>query len=199
MHLKVIMGSIRVLCDNRSVYDNTAFSDSWGGFSITKSEFNNITHKYGYDNRDGLWGPDNENNTFSSNHFFDNTDGIHIYDSFRNNITNNMFEGNSRGVYLGDGTAFNLVYNNTFDNSNNAEDDGIINYWDNGTIGNVWSDYTGSGSVPYLISGSAGSQDNFPICPPDTTLPEIIISEPTLSQYYYEISPAFDITVTDND
>ncbi len=49
-------------------------------------------------------------------------------------------------------------------------DNGTNIYWDNGSIGNVWSDYTGRdkndngiGDTRYNITGSANSQDRFPI------------------------------------
>ncbi len=75
------------------------------------------------------------------------------------------------GTYLGDSTNNNLVYTNEFaKNGKNAVDDGINNYWDDGTLGNYWDDYNGKdenddgiGDTPYPISGGAGSVDRFPI------------------------------------
>jgi hypothetical protein len=46
-------------------------------------------------------------------------------------------------------------------NGLNARDDGLTNYWDQGSgNGNAWSDYSGTGV--YVIQGTAGSVDNFP-------------------------------------
>jgi hypothetical protein len=46
-------------------------------------------------------------------------------------------------------------------NGLNARDDGLTNYWDQGSgNGNAWSDYSGTGA--YVIQGTAGSVDNFP-------------------------------------
>lgn len=72
----------------------------------------------------------------------------------------------------------NTVYKNCFiNNSVNALDDGTNNKWDNGSIGNYWDDYAsnggfdrngdGIGDVPYNITGSAGSKDEYPLmrCP----------------------------------
>jgi len=86
--------------------------------------------------------------------------------------------GGGYGLYIVAGydtSHGNSIYLNCFINNNeNAFDDGSNNRWDNGTMGNYWSNYNGSdpdgngiGNIPYMISGSAGSQDNFPLmkCP----------------------------------
>jgi hypothetical protein len=70
-----------------------------------------------------------------------------------------------------------LLYLNRFGYNGryNAEDDGYPNYWDNGTHGNYWADYDGSGQ--YTIPGRVGSTDNHPFfwdyAPPDTRVPYI--------------------------
>ncbi len=46
-------------------------------------------------------------------------------------------------------------------NGLNAQDNGSLNYWDQGSgNGNAWSDYSGTGV--YTIQGTAGSVDHFP-------------------------------------
>lgn len=63
----------------------------------------------------------------------------------------------------------------------NAEDNGNLNVWDNGVIGNFWHDYVGTdgngngiGDTPYNVSGSSNSKDNFPLM---EWLFELIISK----------------------
>ncbi|MHA1522534.1 MAG: NosD domain-containing protein [Promethearchaeota archaeon] len=78
---------------------------------------------------------------------------------------------NGTGVYLDSDSGVNVIYNNDFiDNILHAEDNGTLNEWFLGTVGNYWDNYTGTdgdgndiGDQPYNISGSAGSQDDYPI------------------------------------
>ncbi len=64
----------------------------------------------------------------------------------------------------------NRVYNNQFTNNNiSAQDNGTNNQW-NLDVGNYWDDYGGAdlddngiGDTPYIVPGSAGSKDYFPI------------------------------------
>ncbi len=99
--------------------------------------------------------------------------GIYLYRSSKNNITESMFTNNNKiGVYLSYICEDNQIYANVFINNtlNNAEDYGSNNKWNNATIGNYWDDYTGCdnnndgiGESAYIIPGTAGSQDDFPI------------------------------------
>jgi parallel beta-helix repeat protein len=125
-----------------------------------------------------LWGGDTGNNTLSNNitrnFISNNNDGITFKDESSYNIIegNRIFNNSGTGFWIHAGCHDNLIFNNTFiDNIYaNAYDDGTSNQWDNGTIGNYWSDYPGVdanddgiGDTPYDIPGTASSQDNFPI------------------------------------
>jgi parallel beta-helix repeat protein len=130
-------------------------------------------------------------NLISENSITDNTFGIYSYanwdyESEHNTISNNLIQDNSDiGVLLNDYVNLNYVFLNCFiDNGLNANDQGSNNQWDNGVKGNYWSDYTGSdsnndgiGDTPYVITGSAGSQDNFPLmeCPLSSGFPIFLI------------------------
>ena len=83
-----------------------------------------------------------------------------------NSITNNVIKDNSLGVFIVAvlyDTKYNVIYHNDFINNTRQTDFAIelkdaTNYWDNGSVGNYWSDYTGEdanmdgiGDTPYII------------------------------------------------
>ena len=98
--------------------------------------------------------------------------GIYLNDDCNfNNITENIIYENDYGIEISSGGNNNLLfYNYIFNNTiNNADDDGQ-NYWDNGTIGNYWGDYSGIdanydgiGDTLYDVPGGGGNKDNKPI------------------------------------
>jgi parallel beta-helix repeat protein len=110
-----------------------------------------------------------ENNTITNNWC-----GIEFIDSsYNNTIINNTISNGSYGIYISQGCYYNLIYINRFlNNSQNAVDDSIENYWNSTTIqtykykekeysnytGNYWDDYSGIdsnedgiGDEPYPI------------------------------------------------
>ncbi len=115
------------------------------------------------------------NNTFSNNSIANNLGaGIEAFSSSRNNtfIANNITNNIGVGVILNTGCNGNLLYLNRFasNGAGNARDDAVFNHWDNGSIGNYWQNYTGIdddddgiGDAKWLIPGSAGTYDEFPL------------------------------------
>jgi len=83
-----------------------------------------------------------------------------------------------------------LIHTNSFINNNGNskqafDDKGKVNNWNNGTLGNYWSDWTspdknqdGIVDIPYNISGSTGSKDYHPL----TTKIDIEIDQPQPNQ-----------------
>lgn len=94
------------------------------------------------------------------------------------NLSNNSFvtKNNITDVLKSKGCRFNTIYSNNFLGQNYFIDSSEENSWDNGSIGNYWSDYkikypaaseigdTGIGNIPYVIN--AGNVDNFPAIAP---------------------------------
>ena len=90
------------------------------------------------------------------------TDGIYMDFTSGVVVIDNRIYGNvGYGLYVGSYALLSEIYNNMigFNEQRNAIDNGYFNEWDNGAgTGNVWSDYSGTGT--YLISGMG--VDNYP-------------------------------------
>ena len=123
-------------------------------------------------------------------HVFENkingsTVGINLTNSHNNTVSRNNLTLNTLGLDLTSGAASNKIYDNFFNNTANAQDDGSTNTWNltynctagnganNGSIinrncsgGNFWSDYlgkdSGGGSYPYNVSDNGIGDTNIP-------------------------------------
>ena len=166
--------------NNNMLSRNTANNNSWGldlGFSNNTIILEN---KAG-NNNVGIYLCSCSNNTLMGNR-----------------IRNNKYDGISIGGVIH--STYNLFFNNSFiNNSIHAYDGGINNYWDNGTMGNYWDDYNGEdsnndgiGDTPYNISGSANSQDNYPIW---WDFIDISINTPNQNDFFGTIAPNFIISI----
>ncbi len=164
--------------DNNNVSRNTACNNGGYGtglYGIELSGNNNILslNNITGNSRMGMYLGDFNNNTISGNNVNSNGEvGIELFYGNNNTISGNTIFNNTAGILIHAGGHDNLIFNNTFINNldANAEDNGNNNQWDNGTIGNYWSDYPGVdanddgiGDTSYDITGTASSQDNFPI------------------------------------
>ena len=122
--------------DNNNIVNNTANSNGKVGIYLYESNNNNV-----------------ENNTANS----DTIIGIRLYTSNDNNVTSNTVSNNHRGISLESSSNDNIIYNNYFENANNAWDDGSNDWNISKTLGtniiggdylggNYWSDYAGEDS-----------------------------------------------------
>ena len=155
------------------------------GSSNTRISDNSILANHG----DGVWLNYTNGNIIYGNNISNNTSnylpaGILIDSGLNNLITDNTFDGDLFGIHInglseavivgnnftncersarGDNASGSIFYLNNFNNIHpNVFDDGS-NSWDNGTVGNYWSNYTqeypgakevdssGTGDVPYVI------------------------------------------------
>ncbi|TXT54316.1 MAG: conserved exported protein of unknown function [Candidatus Thorarchaeota archaeon] len=111
--------------------------------------------------------------------------GVSTLQSHNITVTDCKIYGNLRnGINLDEGTSGTLIFNNsigwnggiiTIYPLSNAHDDGIWNRWDNGSMGNRWSNLATPSE--YEIEGNAGSEDHFPSALIDLEAPILSGSE----------------------
>jgi parallel beta-helix repeat protein len=143
-------------------------------------------------------------NIISQNNLVDNLDGIYLYGTENNLIVGNNIKGSnfvtdSRGIFFGKASN-NTVYHNNFINNigGQAVDSGSVNVWDDGYLGNYWSDYhtkypsaaeignSKIGDTAYVIDSK--NQDRYPLMEPFiATPPQITLLSP-VNQVYNESS-----------
>lgn len=168
---------------NNTLESNNATGSSSAGFILLSSNFNVLTNNNAQNNDDGfVLGPESFNNVLSWNVAQDNSeDGFGLFSSSENTLrdnkalrnsfagfvlssldtlqssknilTSNRMENNGRGIEIRD-SSDNLIYNNLFNNTVNAVDNGTNSWNITKTLGtnaiggpflagNFWSDYTG--------------------------------------------------------
>ncbi|WP_455391961.1 NosD domain-containing protein, partial [[Eubacterium] cellulosolvens] len=152
------------------IINNTITSNVWHGLYLESSNKNSIIYNtFSRNNKNGILldlSPENSisynvinlnaengiyqyfssNNTVLNNTVSHNNDGLRFEYSNDNEIIRNSISWNKNsGIYLGPESKRNRIYhNNFFDNSNQATDYGINDwYLDYPNGGNYWSDYLG--------------------------------------------------------
>jgi parallel beta-helix repeat protein len=145
-------------------------------------------------------------NIISQNNLVDNLDGIYLYGTENNLIVGNNIKGSnfvtdSRGIFFGKASN-NTVYHNDFINNigGQAVDSDSVNVWDDGYLGNYWSDYhtkypnaveiddSGTYNIPYSVD--AQNVDRHPLTQPFNSEfytpkvpPKIVILSPVNQQF----------------
>ena len=143
--------------NNNTVINNTVNSNNGVGISLGESNGNRIIDNIANENSAGIELEGSSNHNIVTNNAANKNDhsGIQLFqESCNNTVTGNTANENSdHGISL-ENSSNNLIYNNYFNNANNAYDDGN-NIWNiaktAGTNivggpylgGNYWSDYVG--------------------------------------------------------
>lgn len=230
-------GIFLMFSNDSKIYQNSIkelYMGIMSGYNIGNMILNNnVTNSLG-----GIVTAYTLNNTMKNNYLFNNTYGIilqetnetiikenqaieneffgiflwgYITGCHDNTITQNqIYDNDLFGVALNSQTSHNVIFLNEFvGNGVNAQDNGTLNEWDNGAIGNSWHDYVGFdlnddgiGDSPYLIDGIAGSMDNYPIFddgPNDVSSPIITINDPSNGDVFSTSPPEYDIDITEDN
>jgi len=190
--------------NNNTISGNTIYNNGVGIY-LSYTNNSSVSGNTIYNNDYGIALSGANDNTISGNNAtYNQWFGILLQLSNYSTIIHNTINNNS---YYGIGliTSVNsLIFNNSFiGNTINALDNGTNNQWDNGFIGNFWDDYggvdandDGIGDTPYLILGSANSQDNFPIWDDgESIVPIIIIYSPVQNEQFKITPPNFNISI----
>ncbi|GAI49365.1 unnamed protein product, partial [marine sediment metagenome] len=178
----------------------------YSGIILLESHFTILSVNTVEDNPEyGIWVWASSLNEFLGNIVRNNTfNGFNIEDSFENIFSENRVTDNNIGINVDSLSIENLFYENYFiGNGVHANDYGTNNDWNSVSIGNFWDDYAGVdanddgiGDTPYIIPGSAGSQDNFPIWEDgDDLAPVITIISPLLDDVFGLDAPDYQITI----
>jgi len=154
-----------------NVFKIVASNVTISGFSIT-------------DSKCGIYLNGTQNCIINNNIISGNNIGICLSKSENNTLSNNIVSSNADcGIKLFTSSG-NTIYNNLFNNTNNARDD-KLNTW-NRTSGNCWSNYTGQdvdadgiGDTEYAVNRLTKSMDYRPLMnfiPELPVMPEAIFT-----------------------
>jgi parallel beta-helix repeat protein len=162
---------------NNEVLNNTVTQNDWYGISLTESSNKNLiamnnassNHEAGIhldssrqnlirnntalDNAKGIYlSYDSNDNTLEGNYVSKNDKGLNLANHSSNNtLVGNTAKENKYGIYLTFSSGWDLIYgNHLINNDCNAYDLGQNNRWDNGSVGNYYSDL---GRIFYVPGG----------------------------------------------
>ena len=173
---------------NNTIAGNTVTNseglDYSSGITLYSSNYNNITENNITQNHySGIKLETSRYNFIGFNNLTYNAHGINLQEySSKNTIYgNNVAHNHNSAMYVQDSSDNLLFENNFFANNHQIGGWDSKNVWDNGTIGNYWSDYNGTdenndgiGDSPYSftinirwpIAINITNYDNFPLMEP---------------------------------
>ncbi len=212
VNMQNIEGS-NLTIDNNNIFWNYNYGIQIGSLSSANRLYNSaITNNDIIENRImGLYINSMNNSLISYNNISNNNLSGTNYglllngNNGYNNYTHNYIANNGEYgilVFNSGGNFGNKFYNNTMINNNiNAESRRANNYWDNGSMGNYYSDYAGKdvdddgwGDFAHPILGSGNNIDNHPIW---WDAPNITIVSPTNGTFLGITAPTFSVIITE--
>ncbi|MCG2825873.1 MAG: right-handed parallel beta-helix repeat-containing protein, partial [Thermoplasmatales archaeon] len=203
-----------VSCNNIRV-ENLILTNKGFGLTLANTSNSIVANCTLDNNTQGISLYHSANNTITNCTTSDSIYSIYLYHSSYNQITYCNITDNTRpeghGIHISPFSPSNynmFHHNNLINNIHNAYASPYTNYWDDGSEGNYWDDYTGIdddgddiGDTPYSIYGGI-DQDNFPLMfPVGANRPPVIqsytpVTNPTILETE---SQMFNITASDPD
>jgi parallel beta-helix repeat protein len=146
--------SLEEFSNGNLVVENYARANGHAGIYLDSSRGNTLLGNEAFENEGGIFlSYDSNDNLLEGNTVSNNDKGIQLaYHSSNNTIKDNAVLGNQYGIYLTFSSGWNSIFGNQLiDNLYNAYDMGLYNHWDNGSVGNYYSDL---GTVVYIPGGA---------------------------------------------
>ncbi|AKB55266.1 MULTISPECIES: NosD domain-containing protein [Methanosarcina] len=183
--IQINQDNLTIISDSKNPY-NTVITGADKESDVFKVVASNVTIS-GFsitDSKCGIYLNGAQNCIINNNIISENKIGICLSKSKDNTLSNNIVTSNADcGIKLFTSSG-NTIYNNFFNNTNNARDD-KLNTW-NRTSGNCWSDYTGQdvdtdgiGDTTYAVNRLTKSRDYRPLMnfiPELPVMPEAIFT-----------------------
>jgi parallel beta-helix repeat protein len=190
--IQINQDNLTIISDSKNPY-NTGITGADRESNVFKVIASNVTIS-GFsitDSKCGIYLNDAQNCITNNNIILGNKIGICLSKSENNTLSNNIVTSNADcGIKLFTSSG-NTIYNNFFNNSNNARDDNL-NTWSRNS-GNCWSDYTGQdvdadgiGNTAYAVNRLTKSMDYRPLMnfiPELPVMPEAIFTSNVIVGY----------------
>ena len=166
--------TIEVLTDytNISGFTIKNLGGSYACLQLNLANFCQIYNNRLENGENSIYLINSNDNEIKDNTVENNKNGIYLWTSNTNTIRNNKIQNNDiYGVFISSSSSENTIFLNDFSKNfgANSRDDGNNN-WNDSSQGNYWDDYNdydenknGIGDNPYLISGSGGNLDYYPL------------------------------------
>jgi len=156
-----------------TLFGNTITNNGANGVLLYFSSYNTIRGNNIAENKRGMDIYGSHLNSISGNSVTNNSMvGLWFFGSPYNYLLGNNITDNEKSIdFQMDSLGNTIYYNNFVNNGLILADEGSVNKWDNGTVGNYWSDYKGTdwngdgiGNTPYIIDEN--NRDNHPMMKP---------------------------------
>jgi parallel beta-helix repeat protein len=167
----ISFGGLNAFSINNKIIDNNITQNKSDGLYLDYySNFNTITSNIIAENNNGIYLYCSSNNNISKNNIVANSyEAVSLsYSSDGNSITGNNIAESWVGVTLEHVTNNRFYQNNFVGNVYQVQSSIYANTWDNGQLGNYWSDFNvsdsngdGVGDRPYIIDAS--NIDRYPL------------------------------------